>query len=74
VPELLVHHYYLSDIGCCFFKPFELNIFGPGPVKDGVRDKVLVATFSGYTDEDKSNAMLKLANEMAESLGEPLWS
>jgi hypothetical protein len=74
VPEAVANHSYLSDLGFLGSEPFELNIFGPGPAKDGISDPVLVATCSGFTDEDKADAMLKLANEMAGSLGEPLWS
>lgn len=73
VPEAMANHRFITDLLEYFGEFSNLNIFGPKSEKEDAGDPVLLATHSGVSTEEKREAMLKLANVVAESLGESLW-
>ena len=74
VPEAMANHRFITDLLEHFGEFSNFNIFGPRSEKEeDAGDQVLLATHSGVSTEEKRAAMLKLANAVAEPLGEPLW-
>lgn len=74
VPEAMANHRFITDLLEYFGEFSNLSIFGPKSEKEeDAGDQVLLATHSGVSTEEKRAAMLKLANAVAESIGELLW-
>ncbi|GAB7335208.1 hypothetical protein MBLNU13_g07629t1 [Cladosporium sp. NU13] len=73
VPEAMANHRLITNCLERFGELGELNIYGPGSEKKNAGDRVPLAIHSGVSTCEKRAAMLKSANEMAESLGEWLW-
>lgn len=73
VPEAMANHRFITDLLERFGEFSNLNIYGPKSEKEDAGDPVLLATHSGVSTEEKEAEMLKLANVVAESVGEPLW-
>jgi hypothetical protein len=73
VPEAMANYRFITGLLEHFGEFTNLNIFGPKSEKGDAGDPVLLATHSGVSTPEKRAAMLKLANAVAESLGEPLW-
>jgi len=73
VPEAMANHRLITDCLQRFGELGELNIYGPGSEKKTAGGPVLLATHSGVSTCEKRAALLKSANEVAESLGEWQW-
>lgn len=73
VPEAMANHRLITDCLEDFGELGELNIYGLRSEEKRASDPVLLVTHSGVSTCEKRTAMLKLANEMAESLGEWQW-
>lgn len=73
VPEAMANQKFITDLLEHFGEFSNLNIFGPKSEKEDAGEPVLLATHSGVSTEEKKAEMLKLANVVAESVGEPLW-
>lgn len=73
VPEAMANHRLITDCLERFGELGELYIYGLGSEKKNADDPVFLAPHSGVSTCEKRAAMLKSANEMAESLGEWLW-
>jgi hypothetical protein len=69
----MANHRFITDLLEHFGEFSNLNVFGPKSEKEDAGDPVLLATHSGVSTKEKTVAMLKLANAVAEPLGEPLW-